>query len=182
MNRLEELKSKFDIAEPIFDYELTEMGFSDKDIKDTLEENVFEELFGVDYVPCRIFYIVGYSDFTKDYIRLYDSSLSIIEKYYIGKDFDYGYYFGLTLQNKIGLSTQVPSKVYIKSNRAVSNISNDLFVIESDICYSRSDLEYIYLAEVLNFNGRPEYDISEIVNTLKSKCVDEKKLERYLNR
>lgn len=45
MNKLSIVKEKFDIIEPIFDYELYELGFSD-DISYTLVENVFDGLLG----------------------------------------------------------------------------------------------------------------------------------------
>lgn len=180
MNILSELKSKFDIAEPIFDYEIAQMGYSIEDIEETLEINVFEEILGVDFIPCRIFYLVGYSDFTQDYIKLYDSSISVIEKYFLGYNFEFGYYSGLTLTNKLGLSTQVPSKVSIQSNKATEFIDTQFVSITPNSSYSRDDLDYICLAEILKFNGRPEYDLSEIVQNLKSKCADEVKLAKYM--
>ena len=44
MNILNELKSRFEVAEPIFDYEIYDLGYTDSDIDDTLESNIFEEL------------------------------------------------------------------------------------------------------------------------------------------
>lgn len=180
MNILNELKSRFEVAEPIFDYEIYDLGYTDSDIIDTLESNVFEELSGVDFVPCRIFYLVGYSDFTQDYIKLYDNSLSVIEKYFLGNNFEFGYYFGLTLQNKLGLSTQVPSKVLIQSSKTNKFIDTQFAFIVPNNSYTREDLDYICLAEILKFNERPEYDLSKIVKSLELKCTDEAKLMKYM--
>lgn len=182
MNILNELKSKFNIAEPIFDYEIEQMGYSVSDIEDTIKSGVFEELNGVDFIPCRIFYLVGYSEFTGSNIILYRNSLSLIEKYFIGDDFEFGYYSGLTLQNKLGLSTQVPSKLSIQSNRATDIIDNEYFYIIPNTSYKRSDFDYICLAEILNFNGDIEYDLSKTLKELNSKCKDKSKLEKYIKR
>lgn len=118
MNKLSIVKEKFDIIEPIFDYELYDLGFSDKDISDTLEENVFEELFGVDIIPCRIFYLVSYSKEFDLYGRLNKDSNSITLKYFIGNKFEYGYLDGFCSLNFLKLSNQVCFSYNIKSVRA----------------------------------------------------------------
>lgn len=182
MNILDKLKEKFDTVEPIFDYEIYELGFSDEDIADTLEQNKFEELIGVSEIPCRIFYIVGYSDFLNDYIRLFNTSESVITKYFLGKNFEFGFYYGLTLQNKLGLSTQVPAKIYIQSNKAKQNMNVGYFVIISNEDYVKDDSNYICLAEILNFKGEFEYDISLIYEDLSKKCTDLNKLNMYKSR
>lgn len=180
MNILNELKSRFEIAEPIFDYEIYDLGYENNDIIDTLESNVFEEVSGVDFIPCRVFYLVGYSDFTQDYIKLYDNSLSVVEKYFLGSNFEFGYYFGLTLQNKLGLSTQVPSKISIQSNKATKFIDTQFVSIVPNNSYTKEDLDYICLAEILKFNERPEYDLLKTIQSLKLKCTDEAKLMKYM--
>ena len=106
----------------------------------------------------------------------------MIEKYFIGDDFEFGYYSGLTLQNKLGLSTQVPSKLSIQSNRTTDIIDNEYFYIIPNTSYKRSDFNYICLAEILNFNGDMEYDLSKTLKELNSKCKDKSKLEKYIKR
>lgn len=118
MNILNELKSRFEVAEPIFDYEIYDLGYTDSDIIDTLESNVFEELSGVDFVPCRIFYLVGYSDIFNLYERLDNTSTSIIFKYFVGNDFEYGYLDGFCSLNRLKLSNQICFSYTIKSCRA----------------------------------------------------------------
>lgn len=68
MNILDILKNKYKECEPIFDYEIYALGFTDKDIEDTIKDNEFEELDKIDIVPCRIFYLVGYNEKFNIYI------------------------------------------------------------------------------------------------------------------
>lgn len=181
MDILDRLKEKFDIAEPIFEYELFDLGYSMDDIESALKEDIFEELFGVDFIPCRIFYLVGYSEFLRNNIKLYNRSTKLVEKYFLGNDFEFGFYFGLTLQNRIGLSTQMPLRLYIQSNRVTEIVDRDFFYVKPNICYKRCDLDYICLAEILKFNGTFDYDISETLKKLRLVCTDSIILNRYLN-
>lgn len=129
MNILDKLKSKFDIAEPIFDYEIEQMGYSVCDIENTLKTNVFEELKGVDFIPCRIFYLVGYSELFDLYQRLDNNSTSIIFKYFIGNNFEYGYLDGFCSLNMLNLSNQVCFSFVIKSCRVNSEFSFNGFTL-----------------------------------------------------
>lgn len=182
MNILNELKAKFDTVEPIFDYEIYEMGYSDTDIADTLEENVFEEVAGVVIVPCRVFCLVSYSELLVDYIRLFNTSESIITKYFIGNNFEYGFYYGLTLQNKLGISTQVPRQVFLQSNRIDKDIEYACYTIISNTTYTASDKSYICLSEILNYDGCIEYNIKDKLDRLKNECTDKELLSKYLRK
>lgn len=138
MNILDELKSKFNIAEPIFDYEIEEMGYSVEDINDTLKADVFEELQGVEFIPCRIFYLVGYSDLFNLYERLDKDSTNIIFKYFIGNNFEYGYLDGFCALNMLKLSNQVCFSYSIKSCR----VNNELKLNQVQLLPEKNNLDY----------------------------------------
>lgn len=179
MNILDILKNKYKECEPIFDYEIYALGFTDKDIEDTIKDNEFEELDKIDIVPCRIFYLVGYNEKFNIYLRLFKSSDAIVIKYFVGNDFQYGYLYGLSLQNMLGISTQVPRDIYIKSTKVDSEIKYSHFVIEPDKEYTESDFKYIELAEILKYQGMAEYDLSGRLKELKNVCIDTKRLNKY---
>ena len=120
MNIINELREKFDIVEPIFDYELYNLGYTDEDIFDTLKENEFEELSGVDIIPNRIFYLVGYSELFNLYSKLSNLD-AVVFKYFIGKDYEYGCLVGFSALNILNLSNQVSFSYTVLSNR-VDNI------------------------------------------------------------
>ena len=179
MNILDILKNKYKECEPIFDYEIYALGFTDKDIEDTIKDNEFEELDKIDIVPCRIFYLVGYNEKFNIYLRLFKSSDAIVIKYFVGNDFQYGYLYGLSLQNMLGISTQVPRDVYIKSNRTDKKIKYSHFVIEPDKDYRSGDFKYVQLAEMLKYQDRAEYTVDGKIDQLKKVCIYNQKLERY---
>ena len=131
MNILETLEEKFNTVEPIFDYEIYELGYTDSDIADTLKENVFEEInidesFGI---KSKAYTLVQYSELFNLYTKVQGNSEQIIIKYYIGNNNEYGYYSYLTLYNKLGLSTQVPNIMYIDSIRVDKSINIGNYII-----------------------------------------------------
>lgn len=179
MNILPQLRAKYETCTPIFDYELYALGFTDADIAETLAPNVLEELTGVAVIPCRIFYLVDYNAEFKLYFRLLPSSEKLIEKYFLGEHFEYGFYSGLTLQNLLGISTQVPAKTYLKSVRAQTPIAYGSFVIQPAPDYRPEDADYIQLAAYHVYRGLAEYDVHDRVKALEAKCTDLDKLHRY---
>lgn len=174
MNILETLEKKFNTVEPIFDYEIYELGYTDSDIADTLKENVFEEVnidesFGI---KSKAYTLVQYSELFNLYTKVQGNSEQIIIKYYIGNNNEYGYYSYLTLYNKLGLSTQVPNIMYIDSIRVDKSINIGNYVINKIDEYSKEDLPYIYLSTIFNFEYEVEYSLDNIFNKLKDKVVD----------
>lgn len=174
MNILETLEKKFNTVEPIFDYEIYELGYTDSDIKDTLKENVFEEInidesFGI---KSKAYTLVQYSELFNLYTKVQGNSEQIIIKYYIGNNNEYGYYSYLTLYNKLGLSTQVPNITYIDSIRVDKSINIGNYIINKIDEYSKEDLPYIYLSTIFNFEYEVEYSLDNIFNKLKDKVDD----------
>lgn len=174
MNILETLEKKFNTVEPIFDYEIYELGYTDSDIADTLKENVFEEVnidesFGI---KSKAYTLVQYSELFNLYTKVQGNSEQIIIKYYIGNNNEYGYYSYLTLYNKLGLSTQVPNIMYIDSIRVDKSINIGNYIINKIDEYSKENLPYIYLSTIFNFEYEVEYSLDNIFNKLKDKVVD----------
>lgn len=174
MNILETLEKKFNTVEPIFDYEIYELGYTDSDIKDTLKENVFEEInidesFGI---KSKAYTLVQYSELFDLYTKVQGNSEQIIIKYYIGNNNEYGYYSYLTLYNKLGLSTQVPNITYIDSIRVDKSINIGNYIINKIDEYNKEDLPYIYLSTIFNFEYEVEYSLDNIFNKLKDKVDD----------
>lgn len=183
MNILKELKSRFNCTEPIFDYELKSLGYTDKDISDTLKENEFEEI-DIDKsfcIPCKAYTLVDYIEMFDMYSKVYGKSEQLIYKYYIGNNNEYGYFDYLTLYNRLGLSTQVSYVTYIKSNRANNDIDTELYKIRYDKDYKKADLPYIYLSTVINFKYNIEYDKKNIYNKFKDIKFDREKLENMID-
>lgn len=178
MNILRVLEEKFNTLEPIFDYEIYELGYTDLDINDTLKENVFEEI-DIDKsfnINNKAYTLVKYSELFDLYTRVEGNSEQIIIKYYIGNNNEYGYYSYLTLYNKLGLSTQVPNIVYIDSIRVDNNLNIGNYVINKLDKYDKEDLPYIYLSTIFNFDYEIEYSIDNIYDKLKDKVNDIDKL------
>lgn len=174
MNILETLEKKFNTVEPIFDYEIYELGYTDSDIADTLKENVFEEI-NIDEsfdIKSKAYTLVQYSELFNLYTKVQGNSEQIIIKYYIGNNNEYGYYSYLTLYNKLGLSTQVPNIMYIDSIRVDKSINIGNYIINKIDEYSKEDLPYIYLSTIFNFEYEVEYSLDNIFNKLKDKVVD----------
>ena len=101
------------------------------------------------------------------YLRLFKSSDAIVIKYFVGNDFQYGYLYGLSLQNMLGISTQVPRDIYIKSNRTDKKIKYSHFVIEPDKDYRSGDFKYVQLAEYIKYQGNAEYTVDGKIAELK---------------
>lgn len=177
MNKLSLIKEKFnqDVIEPIFDYELYELGITDEDIEDTLEEKVFERV-ETDLVPCKVFTLVLYAELFDLYSKYEGTEDDIVYKYYIGKNNEYGYVTGLALLNKLGLITQNAFYVKIVTNRdvRVSTIGRNELIEDKN--YKVEDLPYIYLKTIIDFGSFIEYDISDRIDSLKSKITDKDKL------
>ncbi len=182
MNILSALRDVYEECKPIFDYEIYALGYTDKDIEEAIQENVFEELTGVNCIPCRIFYLVYYDKEFDLYFRLYKNSEDVITKYFVGTDFEHGYFYGLTLQNILGISTQVPAVTYIKSTRATAVVEFAQYRIEPDADYKPEDFDYIKLAMINANRGCIEYDIRGKIAELERKCTDKAKLARYEQR
>lgn len=179
MNILADLKSKFNTIEPIFNYELYSLGYTDADIADTLKENEFEEV-KIDKtfcIPCRAYTLVEYIDLIDCYSKVDARSEQLIYKYYIGNDNEYGYFDSLTLYNRLGLSTQVSSITYIASNRVSKDLVINGYTIKCNKSYKKSDLPYIYLSTIINFKYSIEYNKNDIYSKFKNIKFNKKKLE-----
>lgn len=178
MNILSILREKFNSIEPIFDYEIYKLGYTDSDINDTLKKNVFEEIninksFNIN---CKAYTLVQYSSLFSLYTKVDGNSDQLIIKYYIGTENEYGYYSYITLYNKLGLSTQVPNIIYINSIRTNENIDILNYKISKIENYSKDELPYIYLSTIFNFESNIEYSMDRMYNKLKEKVNDIDKL------
>lgn len=124
MNILKALEKKFNTVETIFDYEIYELGYTDSDIIDTLKENVFEEInidesFGI---KNKAYTLVQYSELFNLYTKVQGNDTTLLIKYYVGNNFEYGYLDGFCALNTLGLSTQVCGSYNIVSLRAIEEI------------------------------------------------------------
>lgn len=113
------LKSKYDINNPIFIDEIRSMfsNYSKIRVAQLVRESVdsgelvrFEN--GVYYIPSKT--ILGNSTL---------SIAKVIEKKYIKNDIEvYGFYLGVSFANSIGITTQVPSVYEIMTNRESTRV------------------------------------------------------------
>lgn len=168
MNIINQLKEKFNTTEPIFDYEIYDLGYSDIDISDTLENNVFEEILGVSLIPCRIFTLVEYVEFFDDYLKVNKDSEEVIYKYFLGKDFEYGCLDGFCSLNKLGLSNQVCFSMVVKSLRVKEKaIFNNITLLPSENKYNDFMLEMFIVAfkEYKDYFDMPYSDALEIIKS-----------------
>lgn len=174
MNILDVLKSNFDCLDPIFDYEIYKLGYTDKDISDTLQKNVFEEIIPDKSfnIKSRVFNLVAYSEILDQYVPIDGKSEQLVIGYYIGRNNEYGYPDFLNLYNKLGLSTQVPFTTYIASTRVDSDTEFGRYKIRKLEGYDKSMLPYIYLSTVLNFKYEIEYPLDDIYRKLSTGVTD----------
>lgn len=181
MNILADLKSKFNTIEPIFDYELYSLGYTDADIADTLKENEFEEV-KIDKtfcIPCRAYTLVEYSEIFDAYSKVSGQSEQLIYKYYIGNNYEYGYLDGFCSLNVLGLSTQVCGTYTIKSRRAESSIDIQKKMWAFQIGKINSGIknnkfkEQMYINAFNDYRGYFDVNTEQALNKLKSdKSID----------
>ncbi len=104
---------KFEKGIPLLESELLDSGLSIKDINDLVTRGELRK-----YTPIEgVYYInnpISFLDFSSDTIILPNQ---VIEKIYMGYNFEYGFYYADSLLNKLGLSTQVPNVVSILSSK-----------------------------------------------------------------
>lgn len=183
MNLVETLKTKYRSIDPIFDTDIYGLGYTDTDIEESLKENVFEEV-KVDTslgVKCKVYTLVDYDDLFDMYTKVNSKDEQIVIKYYIGENYEYGYFTGLTLYNKLGISTQVPNICYIASSRIDKDTEIPGFCITALKKYNSSDVYYIYLSTLINNYDKVEYKTNNIIENLKKNIKDLPKLKNMVD-
>lgn len=178
MNILKELKSKFNSTEPIFDYELKSLGYTDKDISDTLKENEFEEI-DIDKsfcIPCKAYTLVDYIEMFDMYSKVYGKSEQLIYKYYIGNNYEYGYLDGFCSLNILGFSTQVCGIYNIKSVRVTKGLTirKEMWGYNIEKSEVNNKLkEQMYINAFRDYKGYFDISIEQALKKLESdKSVD----------
>lgn len=181
MNLVETLKTKYRSIDPIFDTDIYGLGYTDADIEESLKENVFEEV-KVDAslgVKCKVYTLVDYDDLFDMYTKVNSKDEQIVIKYYIGENYEYGYFTGFSSLNKIGYSNQICAVYEIKSIKAkekleinIGNFKYIIDIIDKDLD-SRKFKEYMYINAFNNF--KKAFDIS--IDTAINKMKDNKKLD-----
>lgn len=183
MNLVETLKTKYRSIDPIFDTGIYSLGYTDADIEESLKENVFEEV-KVDAslgVKCKVYTLVDYDDLFDMYTKVNSKDEQIVIKYYIGENYEYGYFTGLTLYNKLGISTQVPNICYIASSRVNKDKEIPGFCITALKKYNSSDAYYVYLSTLINNYDKVEYKTNNIIENLKNNIKDLSKLKNMVD-
>lgn len=183
MNLVETLKTKYRSIDPIFDTDIYGLGYTDADIEESLKENVFEEV-KVDTslgVKCKVYTLVDYDGLFDMYTKVNSKDEQIVIKYYIGENYEYGYFTGLTLYNKLGISTQVPNICYIASSRIDKDTEIPGFCITALKKYNSSDVYYIYLSTLINNYDKVEYKTNNIIENLKKNIKDLPKLKNMVD-
>lgn len=183
MNLVETLKTKYRSIDPIFDTDIYKLGYTDIDIEASLKENVFEEVKVATSlgVKCKVYTLVDYDDLFDLYTKVNSKDEQIVIKYYIGENYEYGYFTGLTLYNKIGISTQVPNICYIASSRVDKDMEIPGFYITALKKYNSSDVYYVYLSTIINNYDKAEYNMNNMIDSLKNNIKDLSKLRNMVD-
>lgn len=175
MNLVETLKTKYRSIDPIFDTDIYRLWYTDIDIEASLKENVFEEVkvkasLGV---KCKVYTLVDYDDLFDLYTKVNSKDEQIVIKYYIGENYEYGYFTGFSSLNKIGYSNQVCAVYEIKSikvNKKLEiNIGNFKYIIDKvdkDL-NSNKFKEYMYINAFNNFTKAFDISINAAINKMK---------------
>lgn len=172
MNKLSLIKEKFnqDVIEPIFDYELYELGITDEDIEDTLEEKVFERV-ETDLVPCKVFTLVLYAELFDLYSKYEGTEDDIVYKYYIGKNNEYGYVTGFAALNGLRLSNQTVFSGYeIKSIRTDREITvKNMLILPIKYKDDRTFVLEAYLEAFKKYSNYFDIKYTEALNIVRKK-------------
>lgn len=176
MNLVETLKTKYRSIDPIFDTDIYALGYTDTDIEESLKENVFEEVKVDDSlgVRCKIYTLVDYDELFDMYTKVNSKDEQIVIKYYIGENYEYGYFTGFSSLNKIGYSNQICAVYEIKSTKAKEklevSIGNFKYII--DVVNNNLDntkfKEYMYINAFNNFRKAFDISINAAINKMKN--------------
>lgn len=156
MNILGVLKSKFKVVEPIFERDILALGYSLDDINDTLEENVFEKVAvniqGFDFG--NVYVLPQYSELFDLYARSIDK-FELIRIYFLGDNFEKGYYSGVFILNVLGLCNQMFLSQTLFSRVVVTPLritvyNTDIVINPLSDKYCKEDAFNIMFSEALN--------------------------------
>lgn len=156
MNILNILKERFDVVTPIFERDVLALGYSIDDINETLEENVFERVKpgvqGFDFG--NIYVLPQYSQLFDSYSKIIDE-LRLIKDYFIGKNFEFGYFSGIAILNVLGLCNQMFLSQEIFSSRVMNDIrltvdNVDIVIKPLNEAYNRENVFNLMFSDALN--------------------------------
>lgn len=170
---IETLKNKFKLNEPIFSNEIIKLfpnysrAYIFKLIKKALErKELIKFCDGVYYMP--ILTELGYSTISANDV--------IIKKYIFSNGNFYGFFSGLSLLNSINLTTQVPNKIEVVTNKETNisrriNVNGQIYILKK----SRTKI---------NKNNINEYMFLETLSYLKKIDSESKKqiMDYYFNK
>lgn len=165
MSLIDKIEEEFDYGEPIFIVELVNNRYSYNSVKSMLSKYVKK---GYLKRYCPGVYFRYFKDKYGDSCINYDMML---ERRYIKDNDDvFGYYSGVTLLNGCGLSTQVPYKREIITNketnikRNVTQGGNKIILRRSKEKITKDNYRYLQFANIMKYLS--DYQIDDFVNEL----------------
>lgn len=172
VSMLEDLRMKSEeYRSIIFERDILELGYSLSNVESLLEKNVFEEIDASAYGIGRVFGFAIYSSFTDSYY-LPSIDIDVLEYYFIGKDFKYGYLTEFSSLNFVGASTQVMGTVTVKSTlvsecRTLQQTIGGIIVRPLTNNYNKDDAYYIMVADAFNnYINAFDYKIDVVVKKM----------------
>lgn len=164
----------------VFERDIKALGLN---IEEAVEKYDLFEIEGMQY-GIRAFYKRS-SDFIFGEMRV-SPSMNIYLQYYLGMNFEFGYYKGFCALNPLGLSTQVCFSLDIYSALVSGEICLDvqgakLRVYPLESYASNGVLEKMYIEALNNYLGCIDYDPSSVRNTMRANNVDMRVISAGLN-
>lgn len=172
MSMLEDLRRKSEeYRSIIFERDIEELGYSLSNVESILKKNVFEEIDASAYDIGRVFGFAVYSSFTNSYY-LPSIDIDVLEYYFTGKGFKYGYLTEFSSLNFVGASTQVMGTVTVKSIlvfecRTLQQDTGGIVVRPLTDDYNKDDAYYIMIADAFNnYINAFDYKVDVVVKKM----------------
>lgn len=172
MSMLEDLRRKSEeYRSIIFERDIEELGYSLSNVESILKKNVFEEIDASAYDIGRVFGFAVYSSFTNSYY-LPSIDIDVLEYYFTGKGFKYGYLTEFSALNFVGASTQIMGTVTVKSIlvsecRTLQQDTGGIVVRPLTDDYDKDDAYYIMVADAFNnYINAFDYKVDVVVKKM----------------
>lgn len=184
MEIVSRLQDKYSLNNPIFIDEIRLMfkNYSKIRIAQLIQESINNDRLarftsGVYYIPTKTLF--GNSIL---------STIKVIEKKYIKNDVEvYGFYFGITFMNNIGISTQVPNIYEIMTNnestrvRKVKVNNQEVILRKSRVMINKNNYKTLQFLEFITSTNM-EILLNNVkkINEYFLKNIDKKQLIQYM--
>lgn len=185
MSVYQEIINSFKEDEPIFIEEIESLysdksrPWIDKTIKTMVDQSLIKRFStGIYYIPRKTMFGEA----------VLSTNKVIQKKYLSNKEEVYGYASGISLLNSIGLTTQVPNKITIVTNKESSRGrttmvgKQELYLMRSPTRITKDNYAVLQLLEIVKFIDLEELDDlgnDNLINYIKENAITVKDISKY---